>query len=151
MFVSTFRVLLLCVAAVLIAGCKSPPSGAEGSQAWVYLTNLSPGEITSATKDVFVREGYKVAKERPMEITFERPGSVWDDLEQGGWDVGVTVRVQAILTPRGDDVYLLHCRASLVRNPGDPVFEDPHSLTRLRRRPFQTLLDQVKTHLAVPP
>jgi len=133
---------------VAIAGCKSPPSGAEGSLAWVTITNHTRLEITGATKDVFVRHGYKVARESPAQLTFEQPGSTWDNLEQGGWDSGVTVRVEAALNLQSDSIWLLHCRAWLVRHAGDSIIEDAHQLSRMKQGRYQKLLEEVRADVA---
>jgi len=145
----TVKNLLWVMALVAVmAGCKSPPGAAEGSLAWVTITNHSRAEIAVAAKEVFVRHGYKVTHDAPTKLTFEKPGSAWDNLEQGGWDSGVTVRIEAVLALQPDNSWVLHCHASLVRHAGDDVFEDPHQLSRMRGGRFQKLLEEVKAELA---
>jgi hypothetical protein len=140
--------LIVVALVVVVTGCQSPPSGAEGSIAWVTVTNHTPAEITDVAKNVFVRNGFKPAGGTQNQLTFERPGSTWDDLEQGGWGEGVTVQVEVTVTAQSDSAWLLHCKAWLVRNPGDRILEDKHELTRMRSGRYQKLLEDAKKELA---
>src|SRR5438874_7123852 len=81
-------------------GCKSPPLGAKNSLAWVEITGHSSREITLAAKEVLAREGYRLGREEADELTFEKPGSAWNEVAHGNWGEGMTVRLRLFISPQ---------------------------------------------------
>jgi len=49
-----------------------------------------------------------------------------------------------------DGSYRLQCKAYMVSDAGDPVFEDEVPLAHIRSGPYQLLLDQVEEQLKGP-
>ena len=62
--------LILLLVGGSLAGCKSPPSGGDGSLAWVEITGHTSAEIKKAAEIVFEDDGYHVAVSSPMRLTF---------------------------------------------------------------------------------
>lgn len=127
-------------------GCKSPPPMAEGSLAWVEITNHTPLQILAATKAVFVEKGYRLVIGGRPELVFEKPGGFTNGLLHGGLDSGVVLRVFVGLDNRGNGAWLLHCRADAVRDAGQAL-EESQRLSRLHSGSLQRLLVEVKTRL----
>src|SRR5437867_7938854 len=71
--------------ALLWSGCESAPVGAEGSIAWVEITNHATTAVMSATRKVFEENAFALTVEEPDRMTFERRGSNWDQLSHGDW------------------------------------------------------------------
>jgi hypothetical protein len=132
-------------------GCESPPIAGTGSIAWVEIKDHTPREIAQTAKTVLLHQGYKPTHEEREEYIFEKPGNAWNEVIDGNWGEGVAVRLKLLISPQYNDSYLLHCRVYMVRSAGDRVFEDTRELTRLKRKPYQKLLDEIKTTLLSAP
>jgi hypothetical protein len=140
----------LLILAAMVGGCKSPPVAAEGSIAWVEISGHSHREITQATTMVLAKHGYRTLSENSEQMTYEKPGSAWNEIKDGNWGEGVNIRVQLFLTPQINEAYMLHCQVFYVRSSGDRVFEDKRKVWRMSRGPYQKLLDEVKASLETP-
>ena len=133
-----------------LMGCKSPPSGGDGSLAWVEITGHTPVEIKKAAETVFESDGYHLTASSPMKFTFEKDGGKMTGLAYGTLISGVVVRVNATITRQENGNHLLHCQVFMVRNAGDRVLEDIQK-RNFGGKPFQELLDKVKAKLAGTP
>ena len=103
-------------------------------------------QIESATQDVFLGQAYQVARSRPGEFVFEKAGTSMNTLVYGDWTPGkVWVRVKVYLQALGTpNEVLLDCDAFMVRDHGDVRFEEEQKLSKMRRGPYQELLEAVK-------
>src|ERR1041384_6347615 len=107
-----------------LAGCQTPPSGAEGSLAWVEIDGRTGAEIRQATIDVFNESGYRLKTNTILPVTFEKPGGAMNNLAYGDWDSGVTIRVIVHVSVQNNGTHLLHCNVFRVRDAGDRSVED---------------------------
>jgi hypothetical protein len=85
----------------------------------------------------------------PDSMVFEKQGTGWNQAAYGGWTDAkpVTVRVRAGIEARPDGANRLWCDAYMVGDAGHALFEEEHKLTRVRRGPYQDLLNKVAEQL----
>jgi len=144
--------LLLLLASVLmfVSGCQST-SGSKGKRGFASVTipNRTPEDVVRATVAVFRADGYRDVIATPGDMVFEKTGTGWNQAAYGGWVDAkpVMVRVRAGVDAQPDGASRLWCDAYMVADPGDAHFEEEHKLTRVRRGPYQDLLEQVAAQL----
>lgn len=134
-----------------LAGCASAARGGPTNFAGVIIENHTTDEIRQAAVDVFTSNYYVTKLSGTDILVFEKMGSGMDNLAYGGWSPNeVSIRVKVYLTPASDIAYIVSCDAFMVRNAGDGVFEDEQRLLKIRRGPYQRLLEEVKSRLEHP-
>jgi hypothetical protein len=140
-------VVLLTV--ILVSGCSSTPSTPSTRLASVIIKDHPITQIDAVTQSVFREHGFQVARQEPGEIVFEKEGSNMDTMVYGDWsEKKVWVRVKAFLRlMRPTNDVLLDCDAYMVIDLGSPHFEEPHKLTKVHRKRYQELLDEVSRRL----
>jgi hypothetical protein len=144
--------LILCLPAIyLLGGCKTPPPGAEGSIAWVEIMGHSRFEVAQATVKVLTKKGFHQTFGADDNMTFERPGSAFDEITQGGFGSDTSLRLRVFINAPENGSSLVHGRAFSVRNAGDRIFEDASEYSQFRRKPVQKLLDEIKASLESQP
>ena len=141
--------LLLTWLGLCATGCQSFNSPAPNSLASVTISNRSIEEITQATQTVFQEKGFTAVDGAPGQFTFERPGDRMNNLAYATYmnNAMVTVRVVVELKPINPTSTVLLCNAWLVENAGNPVFEDDHKVPKIRRRPYEELLKDIRDQL----
>lgn len=142
--------LILLLLGGSLAGCKTPPSGSEGSLAWVEIAGHTSAEIQRAAETVFEKDGYHLAASSPMKFTFEKGGGKMTGLAYGTLISGVLVRVNVTITRQENGHHLLHCQVFMVRNAGDRVLEDVQK-RNFGGQPYQELLEKVQASLTAAP
>lgn len=153
---SPFRWLLaglLGLAPLLVAssGCSTAARGGPASFASVIVEDHTMEEIGRAAIAVFTSHAYATTLGGPDILVFEKPGGSMDNLLYGGWSPGeVTIRVKVYLTASSATSYLVSCNGFLVRNANDMAIEDEQRLTKLRRGPYQKLLEEMQERLKQP-
>ena len=140
--------LCLLVAA---SGCQSTHSSTPSTRlASVIIEDRSMAQIESATQGVFQGHAYQAARSGSADFVFEKAGTSMDTLMYGDWTPGaVWVRVKVYLRQLGSpNEILLECDAFMVNNHGDTRFEEEHKLSKMRRGPYQDLLEEVKKRVS---
>lgn len=133
-------------------GCKSAATGGPPSFADVVLEGHTQDEIRAAAIKVFTSHFYVTKVSGPDILVFDKSGGTMDNVLYGGWGPGeVTIRVKLYLTTAGSQSYRLAAQAFMVRDVGDTRLEDEQRLSKLRRGPYQKLLNEVKQSLDQPP
>jgi hypothetical protein len=140
---------LAAVLGLLFAGCQSFSSNPGGSLASVTIANRTMPQIATATEAVFASKSFTGGPTGPNQFSFERPGSRMNDLAYGSlvFKEKVTVRVVVTMQPLYDNQILLSCKAWLVEDDGDPVFQDKHRVRPLQKWPYQELLRDIQDKL----
>lgn len=130
------------------SGCASAARGGPASFASVVIENHTTDEIRDAAVQVFTSNYYVTKLSGTDILVFEKLGSAMDNLAYGGWAPNeVSLRVKVYLSPAGSTAYLVSCEAFMVRYAGDAVFEDEQRLLKIRRGPYQRLLEDVQARL----
>lgn len=141
---------LLCTA--LSSGCRSLSEPASASFASVVIANRSVQEIEQAAGAVFQADGYRTFRTVGGDLVFEKEGSRKNQIAYSGF-VGthygeqVNVRVRAEIVDLGAGTHRLQCKAYMVRDAGNDVFEEEVPLSNLRGQPYQKLLDETASRL----
>src|SRR5262252_1292430 len=122
----TYPKLALLASLLACSGCHSVNQPASASFASVVISNRSIEEVRRTTALVFNQAGYQTAPLAPGDFAFEKDGSPMSQFAHGGWleDSRVRERVRTQVVPLGDGTWRLQCTASMVRDPGDPRFEE---------------------------
>ena len=141
----------LGVAAMLATGCRTGDP-ASASFASVSISGKSPQEICQTTAVVFQEDGYQAGPLTPSSMVFQKEASHGQSLAYGGiadthYGSQTAVRVKASLVDLGAGTYRLQCKAYMVRNAGESIFEDESPLMNFRSGPYQALLDKVAQRL----
>jgi hypothetical protein len=135
------------LALLVLAGCRTPPPAGSGSLAWVEIAGRTSAEIRQTVNTIFQEDGYHLVTNSAWATIFEKPGSGLNNLADGGWFSGVTVRVSVHISPQSNASYLLHCDAFMVRDAGDRSVEEARKI-HFKRGPYQKLLNRVKSRMA---
>ena len=134
--------------ALCLVGCQSP-TASKKHLASVLISGHSPEKILRVTVEVFRADGYRDIAPSPEAMVFEKTGTGWNHATYGGWTDAkpVTVRVRAGVETQPDGTHRLWGDAYMVADAGDSLFEEEHKLTRVRRGPYQGLLNKVAEQL----
>ena len=146
--ISKFLTLVALAAGLLaLAGC-SANKPASASFASVIIQNHTMAEIRDATGEVFTEDGYRVMV-RDNEMKCEKESSRATQIAYDGLasNAPVANRVLISIVQLSATSHRLQCNAYIVRNPGDPTFEDVSKLLKTRSGPYQRLLDKVAEKL----
>jgi len=137
---------------VIASGCASGKP-ASASFASVVIPGRSNEQIQSTAVKVFEEAGYKAFRVPGGMMVFEREGTRGQQFAYGGlggavYGSAILVRVRAeIVTMVGQDARRLQCKAFIVHDANEGVFEDEQPLANFRRGPYQKLLDEVAAKL----
>ena len=147
-----WTVLAVCfcvwVALGLLTGCASLSSSKSASHAAITLTGYDVTDVALTTRDVFVAHGYRLAAAQPDRITFERPGTRSEQIKYGSFgSPDVVIRVKVDIQEMGPESCFLRCDVFSVRDAGSSVLEDETRLMLVSAKPYQEMLDEVKTRL----
>jgi hypothetical protein len=143
--------VLSIIGALVTGGCRTSDP-ASASFASVNISGKSPQEICQTTAAVFQENGYQVGSLTPSNMVFQKEASQGQSLAYGGvvdthYGSKTAVRVKALVVDLGAGTYRLQCKAYMVRNAGESIFEDESPLMNFRSGPYQTLLDKVAQRL----
>jgi len=140
--------LAVCLGASLSAGCRSTGKVHSDEFASVELHGHPIEQVRDVTAQVFHDHGYKVTQKGWTSLVFEKEGSTMNNLAYGNWmGSGIGLRVKATIHDLSPGECRLECEAFLVRNRDEPV-EDEIKVSKLHRRPYQKLLDEVARRLS---
>jgi hypothetical protein len=136
---------LVIVSILVFSGCRSS-SGSSGF-ASVEIRGHTTDEIRQTAVAVFREDGYALSSANGSRLVFERNGSSLNRMAYGSYgnDVMLRVRLETEWVTAGS--YRLNCEAWMVRHAGDRILEDEQELARVRRAPFQKLLDETARRL----
>ncbi|HYR59180.1 MAG TPA: hypothetical protein VEO95_11140 [Chthoniobacteraceae bacterium] len=141
------RQLLALCAALPLASCTLFEPGAPAAATTVRAR--SAFQVADVVERVFVDEGYQTTQRTQEGMTFERPGSKTDRVLYGNWIEGdIAQRITVNITQRSDDSYRVRCLPSVVRDPHDISFEDPHRRLQLYSFHCAHLLREVRRQCA---
>jgi hypothetical protein len=145
-------VLLSMPLVVPLTGCQSSGEAGSASFASVTISNRTETEIAAATSKVFSAEGYRGGQVGGGKMVFEKEASRATTLSRDGLASTMAgartvnrVRLEVVALAQGS--HRLQCQAFVVTNPDDAFFADEQRLTRLRRAPYQALLDKIADSL----
>ena len=147
---STFLALLMFVA-MFATGCRTGDP-ASASFASVNIAGKTSQEICQTTAAVFQEDGYQTGSLTPSSMVFQKEASRGQSLAYGGvvdthYGSQTAVRVKASLVALGAGTYRLQCKAYMVRNANESIFEDESPLMNFRSGPYQALLNKVVERL----
>ena len=110
----------------------------------VEIHGNTPGQVREVTEEVFRANGYQLAEVGHSQMTFEKPGTKMNNIAYGNWisETPIWIRVQVAIVPTGEAACLVHCQAWYLRDKGGAT-EEQIQLSKLRRGPYQKLLDEV--------
>jgi hypothetical protein len=137
--------------AILSTGCSTAARGGPSNFASVVIDGHTSDEIRRAAIDVFTSHYYTTAMGGTDTLVFEKAGGGMDNLLYGGWSPGeITIRVKVHLSSSGPTSYLVSCQGFMVRDANDPMVEDEQQLSKMRRSPYQKLLEEVREKVSQP-
>jgi len=130
----------------LISGlsCRSTDEAASSGLASVTISGNTPGQIREAATDVFLRNGYQVARTDPATLVFEKQGSGMSNFAYGNWlgDEPIWMRVKVNIVPAGEMTFRLQCSAYIVRDRGGAT-EEELAVSKVRKGKYKKLLEEV--------
>ena len=129
------------------SGCSSTPKQAAGFLASVQLEGQTRVAIQQAVEKVFLENQYEVIRMAP-EMVFDKRAGTMKMLAYGNLGGGnVFNRVKVPIKNDGVGGHVIGANVYVVRDRGDPVFEDEQKLLRIGGGDYQKMLDEVKTRL----
>jgi hypothetical protein len=133
----------------LFTGCQSFTNTPGGTLTSVTITNQPMSAIMQATAAVFATHGFEGGQTGPGQFTFHRPGTRSNNLAYGNamFDEVVTIRVVVLVKKLDAHSTFVGCNAWLIEAADDPVFEDSHQVRKLRKWPYEQLLQDIQTQL----
>ncbi|MFO1477501.1 MAG: hypothetical protein U1F98_12710 [Verrucomicrobiota bacterium] len=143
-------ILFLGAALALAAtGCQTFSDKVPNTLASVTVKNQSNAAIAEATTQVFQNHGFHCTVPGSTQMTFERPGTRKNYAQYGSlvFNETIIIRVTVYIKKLGGDSTELACKAWIVEDPNDPVFEDDHRVRELNRWPYEDLLEDVRKAL----
>jgi len=134
----------------LLAGCQSLNEPDTGNLASVEITGQPMSNVQAATTSVFTANSFTGGPIGPNEFSFMRPGSRMDQIAYGSYMFKrpVMVKVNVTTTQRTADVIVVACKAWLMEEDPDPVFQDSHKVGIFSRGTYEDLLQQVQQQAA---
>lgn len=138
-------------ALMLLAGCSSMGSSVSGSHAGVTITGHDVTEVVLTTREVFIAHGYLLARAEIDRMIFERPGTKGEQVKYGSFgSSAVVIRAKVDVQQMGPETFYLRCDLFSVRDAGQSVLEDETRLILVSSKPYQAIMDEVKTRLEGP-
>ena len=133
------------------AGCTSVGKPISPVLGRVEIRGAPIERIRDVTTEVFHDHGYRVLASGWTTLTFEREGSLMNDIAYGNWmGSRIRVRVKVTLDELSGGGCKVECSAHLVRNEGEPV-EDEVKVSKLHGHKYQKMLHEVAKRLHAPP
>ena len=140
--------LAACLGVLLGAGCSSTGKKNVPGFASVVVHAHTHDQVRDTVAQVFREHGYQVMQNGWAKLVLEKEGSSMDKLAYGSWmEGGAWLRVNVSLFDVSSDTYRLECQAFAVRGRGEAL-EEEIKLSRLHRRQYQDILDEVAKRLA---
>ena len=132
------------------SGTTTSPSGASVT-ASVTVQGQTLAAIRSATIEVFQKDGYALRPAPEGKLVFEKRAGKTASYAYGGFfDSGVWIRAKLDVRPIGENLRVIECVACRVRNHDDQFLEEEQTAPGVKRKPFEALLNEIKTKLATP-
>lgn len=118
----------------------------------VTIKEHTKDEIISATAKVFVADGYQSGKNKSGQMVFDKEASRGTTIARDGIaaaqsGVRTVQRVYVDVVPLEEGSYRLQCKAYMVTGGSDAFFQDEVPLAKVRKGPYQSLLNKVKKEL----
>ena len=141
--------VLLVLATLGSAGCKSLDKPASAGFASVVISNQGLEKIHQAADTVFANNGYQSIRNPDGTQVYEKEATRGEQIAYAGL-VGAhegertIVRVRMGIQKYGSHGYLLDCKAWVVTSPGDRVFEQSYALFGFQSKPYQKILNEIK-------
>lgn len=127
-----------------LTGCKTTDTAHTGHAASVEISGHTKAEIQQAATKVFQAHGYT----KISDLIFEKPGSVWDTANYGGWSSSpVWIRIKCDLESTDTHQYVLGCDAYIVEGHGEVGTEVERKLWFSRRSECKAILNEIKSFL----
>jgi hypothetical protein len=141
---------ILIALAVTWSGCRSTPTQAGGFLASVQIDDHSRAAIEQAIEQVFKENHYEMVRGAP-EYIFDKPASKMGTLAYSSWS-GKPVFARTKVTIRNDGFggFIVGCNAYMVRDRGDPIFEEEQKTIKFSSSDYQKLMDDVKKRVGSP-
>ena len=136
------RVLLLG-----LAGCSASANRGGGKLAWVNIEKHSRPEIQKAVEQVLEKNGFELVTGGPQMIFDRKAGSVKTLAYSSLSGKRVYSRVKITIDNNGVGGHVVGLNAFVVRDRGDPVFEDEQKLLTFSKGEYQDMLDDVQHQL----
>jgi hypothetical protein len=125
---------------LLLAGCVSNKPGSS-SIAYVNITSHAAAAIRAETVRVFADDNYGLIRESGGQLVFERKGTQRDQVMYGRYEEPLVMRVVVFIEPQRQGGCVLRADAYALND------RDETKVLRIARRPYQDLLNRVKTNL----
>jgi hypothetical protein len=147
----TLRIILFSVVIMVLSlgvtACRSTPAQAAGFLASVQLQGPTRAEIEQAVEQVFRENQYELVHAAP-EFVFDRKAGTMKMLAYGSLSgKGVYSRAKVTIKNDGFGGFIVGCNPYVVRDRGDPVFEEEQKLIKFNGGEYQKRLDDVKKRL----
>jgi hypothetical protein len=142
--------LLTVVLAALLPGltaCTSTAKRGGGKLAWVNIEGHSRPEIQEAVEKVLEKNGFDLVTGGPQMVFDRQAGGVKTLAYSSLSGKGVYSRVKITIDNDGVGGHVVGLNAYVVRDRGDPIFEDEQKLLTFSKGEYQDMLDQVKQQL----
>jgi len=130
-------------------GCKSVKGAPSGSLTAVTITNRPMSDVETAIMTVFLTKGYTGGASSGDTYTFTRPGGDREKIAYGSalFKPSLLVKVEVTTVEQSPDTVVVACKAWVIVDQDDAVFEDTHPVRWLGRGPYEDLLEAVKARL----
>lgn len=148
-------VCLLAAGVLLMLGvsaCQSPHGSPSPYLAAITVTNRTLTQVETATYASFKEQGFRAYRQAQGEFLFEREGTSMNNVVYGDWSMKrpwERIKVYIKESLPGQRVRV-GCNAYMVREHGDPRFEEEQKLSRLHRGHYEDLLEKVYQLLPEP-
>jgi hypothetical protein len=143
--------LLLGLGGLAVVGCSTVGKPVLPVLGSIDIPGVPMTRVSDVTAEVFHDHGYKVGTLGWGPLTFERDGSVMNNVAYGNWmGPRIRERVKVTLTELSGGGCRIECSATLVRNEGEPV-EDEVTIHKWNGPKYQNLLREVAKRLNAPP
>jgi hypothetical protein len=142
--------LLVVCSGVVVSGCRSANKPASGSFASVDIPRGTAIQIAEAMSEVFESKGWRSpSKTGPDRLTYEREGSVKNNMAYGNWLSGgnVWMRVRASIVSLQETSYRLQCNLYAVRDRGATT-EEEIKVSSVYSGTYQKMLEEVARRVA---
>lgn len=128
-------------------GCRTahPETPKTDSLASVVIYGADPLDIRRAAREVFLEEQFMQALTNATLMTFEKRGSVLQDITYGSFLNNESwIRAKLTIKPLEENQHWLECRVFMVRNYGESFFEEERKVSRFKRGHYQDLLEEIR-------
>jgi hypothetical protein len=134
---------------LIVNGCSTFTSSSSGYLAYITIYNQPDSAILQATTNVFASHGFTGGKTGSDQCTFQRPGTLADNLAYGNpmFDEKVNLQVTVQLDHVERHATVVGCNAALVQGGADPFFADDHPVHRLGKSRYEKMLKEIQAKL----